>query len=103
MLREEVILIWPELGWIEDADLKEKVLQTWTTAFERSPLEPKDPEEIPFTLLIPDCPSTFMEHARCVVHIAKQGAIAMGEFLGKALLIDMDTVTELLELCRQGR
>jgi HD superfamily phosphodiesterase len=27
-----------------------------------------------------------------VVHIAKQGAIAMGEFLGKALPIDMDTV-----------
>ena len=92
MLRDDVERIWPELGWIEDPDLGEKVLQTWITAFERSPLEPTDLEEIPFTLLVKDCPSTFMEHKRCVVHIAKQGALAMQEFLGKALAIDMDTV-----------
>ena len=40
-------------------------------AFENSPLTPEDLNEIPFTLLIPDCPATFMEHKRCVVHIAR--------------------------------
>ena len=61
-------------------------------AFERSPLEPDDLNEIPFTLLVPNCPATFMEHKRCVVHIAKAGAEAMQAFMGKALPIDLDTV-----------
>ncbi len=57
-----------------------------------APSTPSDLEEIPFTLLIPDCPATFMEHKRCVVHIARRSAEAMQEFLGRALPIDMDVV-----------
>ncbi|MGM0670390.1 MAG: HDIG domain-containing metalloprotein, partial [Gemmatimonadota bacterium] len=78
--------------WIQDPDLREQVTATWILAFERSPLKPEDLEKIPFTLLIPDCPATFMEHKRCVVHIARRSAEAMEEFLGRALPIDMDTV-----------
>ena len=59
---------------------------------ERGPLTAKDLEEIPFTLLIPDCRTTFMEHKRCVVHIARRAAEAMKEHMGRALNIDMDTV-----------
>ena len=33
-----------------------------------------------------------MEHKRCVVHIARQSAEAMEQFMGRALPIDMDTV-----------
>jgi putative nucleotidyltransferase with HDIG domain len=91
-MREEVDRLWPELQWIENQELREQVAQTWVKAFESSPLEPEDLEEIPFTLLIPDCPATFMEHKRCVVHIAKPAAEAMQQFLGKALDIDMDIV-----------
>jgi putative nucleotidyltransferase with HDIG domain len=91
-LRKSVEGLWPELEWIESAELREQVTQTWIKAFERSPLEPDDLNQIPFTLLIPDCPATFMEHKRCVVHIARDGARAMQEFLGRALRIDMDTV-----------
>jgi len=91
-MREEVDRLWPELQWIENPELREQVALTWVKAFETSPLEPDDLNEIPFTLLIPDCPATFMEHKRCVVHIAKPAAEAMQQFLGKALKIDMDTV-----------
>jgi hypothetical protein len=91
-LREQVEALWPELAWIQNGELREQVTNTWVLAFERSPLEPKDLHEIPFTLLVPDCPATFMEHKRCVVHIAKTGAKAMQEFLGRGLTIDMDTV-----------
>jgi len=48
--------------------------------------------KIPFTLLVPDCPVTFMQHKRCVVHIARRSAEAMREFMGHALPIDLDTV-----------
>jgi len=89
-MSEAVKKLWPELEWIGDADLREKVLKTWVTAFERSPLKPQDLETIPFTLLVPNCPVTFMEHKRCVVHIARSAAKSMKEFLGKSLPIDID-------------
>lgn len=91
-MREAVEQLWPELQWIENKELRDNVIRTWVTAMERSPLGPDDLNEIPFTLLVPDCPATFMEHKRCVVHIARRSAEAMQEFLGKALPIDMDTV-----------
>ncbi len=91
-MREAVRELWPELEWIADADLREKVTLTWVRAFELSPLTPDDLRTIPFTLLVPDCPVTFIAHKRCVVHIARRAAEAMGEFLGAALPVDMDTV-----------
>jgi len=91
-MRDKVMEIWPEIDWIEDKSLREAALKTWIMAFEQSPLEPEDLLEIPFTLLVANCPATFMEHKRCVVHIAKRSAEAMIEFLGGSLPIDMDTV-----------
>jgi len=91
-MREEVDELWPELAWIGNEDLRESVRRCWVRAFELSPLTPRDLHEIPFTLLIPDCPATFMEHKRCVVHIARRSAEAMEEFLGRGLPIDHDAV-----------
>ncbi len=91
-MRDAVQRMWPELEWIQDEELREKVLNTWVMGFEMSPLTPEDLDKIPFTLLVPDCPASFMEHKRCVVHISKHAAKAMQEQLGRALTIDMDTV-----------
>src|SRR5664280_608658 len=91
-MRDAVKKLWPELEWISDAGLREHVIDAWVRAFELSPLTPADLEEIPFTLLVPDCPVTFMQHKRCVVHIARRAAESMNEFMGHALPIDMDTV-----------
>jgi putative nucleotidyltransferase with HDIG domain len=91
-MREVVAQLWPEIQWIENPQLREQVTQTWIKALERSPLKPDDLTNIPFTLLVANCPITFMEHKRCVVHIARQSAKAMQEFMGRALPIDMDAV-----------
>jgi putative nucleotidyltransferase with HDIG domain len=92
LLGEAVRRLWPELQWIQDAGLRQKVEATWVRAFELSALKPQDLERIPFTLLVPNCPTTFMEHKRCVVHIARRSAEAMIEFMGRALKVDVDTV-----------
>ena len=84
--------LWPELAWIADPKLRHQITATWVRAFELSPLTPEDLQTIPFPLLVPDCPATFMEHKRCVVHIARKSAEAMRELLVRALAIDMDTV-----------
>lgn len=91
-MQEAVRKLWPELEWIRDRDLRERTLCTWVKAFELSSLTPEDLNRIPFTLLVPNCPATFMEHKRCVVHIARHAAEDMRDHLGKALPIDMDTV-----------
>ncbi len=91
-MREIVKQLWPELDWIENPELREQVTQVWINALERSPLQPEDLQRIPFTLLVPNCPITFMEHKRCVVHIARASAQAMQEFMGRALPIESDTV-----------
>ncbi len=91
-MREAVQELWPEIAWIGDEKLRENVLEAWILAFKNSPLTPDDLNRIPFTLLVKDCPATFMEHKRCVVHIARRSAEAMEEFLGKGLPIDHDTV-----------
>ncbi len=88
----EVVELWPELSWIEDRSLRAAVGRTWQLALERSPLRAEDLHRIPFTLLVPNCAATFMQHKRCVVHIARRSAEAMQEYLGHALPIDLDTV-----------
>jgi len=92
MLRDEVHRIWPELEWIDDADLREKTTSCWERAFELSPLDPADLERIPFTLKVPDCPVSFMAHKRAVVHVARDAAKTVQTFFGEALAVDMDTV-----------
>jgi putative nucleotidyltransferase with HDIG domain len=89
---DEVKRLWPELDWIANQDLRERTAECWKRAFERSPLTPQDLDRIPFTLVVPDCPATFMEHKRCVVHIARHAAESMQQFLGNSLKIDRDVV-----------
>ena len=91
-MRDAVSTLWPELEWIADTDLRERTARTWEFALERSPLTAADLGEIPFTLLVPNCPVSFMAHKRCVVHIARRSAEAMQEFFGAALPIDLDVV-----------
>jgi hypothetical protein len=91
-MRDAVLKLWPEIEWIQAPELREQVTRTWERALELSPLTPEDLNRIPFTLLVPNCPTTFMQHKRCVVHIARKAAESMSEFMGCALTIDKDTV-----------
>ena len=91
-LHKAVRRLWSELEWIQNKDLRERVARTWARAFELSPLTPDDLNRIPFTLLVSNCPTTFMEHKRCVVHIARRCAEAMREHMGRTLTIDLDVV-----------
>src|SRR5437762_10807123 len=91
-MRETISGLWPEIDWIENLQLREQVTQTWIKALERSPLQAGDLNQILFTLLVPSCPITFMEHKRCVVHIARDSARVMTIFMGRALPVDTDIV-----------
>ena len=89
---ENVKKLWPELEWIKNDDLREKVANTWSLALERSELNAEDLQTIPFTLLVPDLDVTFMAHKRAVVHIAKEAGEKVEHFFGKDLPVDMDVL-----------
>jgi putative nucleotidyltransferase with HDIG domain len=91
-MHDAVLQLWPEIEWIKCAELRQQVTRTWQRALELSPLTAEDLNQIPFTLLVPNCPTTFMEHKRCVVHIARKAAESMTKFMGNALPIDADVV-----------
>ena len=99
-MQDDVKALWPELDWIENVDLREKVTRTWIRAFELSPLTPQDLQEIPFTLLVPNCPVSFMAHKRAVVHVSRRSAEVIKEFMGEALPVDMDTLKQLVATAR---
>lgn len=92
-MTEEIKKLWPELEWITDPDLREKTARTWEVALERSVLTSDDLNRIPFTLLCgPDLKVTFMDHKRCVVHVARDAGMKMNEFFRNELPVNMDVL-----------
>ncbi|SRR6056297_104355 len=89
---DKVKKLWPELEWIKDEDLRNKVAKTWSIALERSELTPDDLQTIPFTLLVPDLNVSFMSHKRAVVHIAKEAGDKANEFFKDDLPVNMDVL-----------
>lgn len=89
-MKDKVKNIWPEIDWIKDSDLKEKVTRCWVHALENSVLEPEDLEKIPFSLLIQNCNITFMNHKRTAVQLSVDIAKRMQENFGNEIKINMD-------------
>lgn len=90
MLREKIKEIWPEVNWIRDESLREKVIDCWVYAIENSTLAIEDLETIPFTLLIKDCKISFINHKRTCVQLAVEIAKIMKNNFGKAININTD-------------
>jgi putative nucleotidyltransferase with HDIG domain len=92
-MNNEVLELWPELKWIENEDLREKLALTWEKALERSELNGDDLKRIPFTLLCgPDLKVTFMDHKRSVVHIARDAGQKINEMYHGELKVNMDVL-----------
>ena len=53
-MKEKIRKLLPEIEWIEDKDLQEKVVASYEDALKTGGWQPEDMDKIPFTLLIPD-------------------------------------------------
>lgn len=89
-MKNQVLKIWPEIGWVKNEKLKEQVLNCWIYAIEKSVLTAEDLEVIPFSLLIKDCKISFMNHKRTAVQLSVDIAKRMKENFGDEIKIDMD-------------
>ena len=89
-MNNNILKLWPEIKWIRDKYLSEKVAKAWEYAIEKSILSTDDLEKIPFSLLIKDCNVSFMNHKRTCVQLAVDIAKRMEDNFGDEIKIDMD-------------
>jgi putative nucleotidyltransferase with HDIG domain len=76
-MKEKIRKLLPEIDWIGDEGLREKVIACYEDALKTGGWTPEDMEKIPFTLLIPNCPFPYLSHVRGVTRMAKR---ALDEF-----------------------
>jgi putative nucleotidyltransferase with HDIG domain len=89
-MRKRLLQLVPEFGLIQDEELKEKTIQVWEAAMERSGWTPDGLNQMPFTLLINPCPASYIEHVRAVTLTAHRAALLFGEIYGDRVPLNMD-------------
>ncbi len=110
-MRKELAELFPELDFIQDEQLRGKVLDIWEEAMQRGGWTVDDLAEIPFTLLIPNTDVTLVQHTRAVTQVALESARVLQQQYGNIYEIDFDAlvaggllhdVGKLLEYKREG-
>ncbi len=74
--------IFPEILQIQDEGLRKKTVQCLELALQRGGWSIQDLDEIPFTLLIPRCPVTLVQHTRAVTKLSLQAYELFSEEYG---------------------
>ncbi len=101
--------VFPELEWISDTTLREKVVETWNEACTRGGWGEGEIDAIPFTMLVATGGVSLVAHTRLVTNICRSVAETMGRM--GTVPVDNDTliagallhdVGKLLEYRREG-
>lgn len=89
-MRERLLQILPEIEWIGDTDLREKVIATWIDGLERGGWTPDDVARMPFTLA-KKVSASFAQHVRSVTRICAAVSDTFDEiYNGVDLKLDRD-------------
>jgi len=91
-MREEVRKLFPELGEIRSAELREKVLDVWEDAVKSGGWQPADLMKIPFTLLADNVQIMYLEHVRTVCKMCVAMEKVLIDAYGSRTKIDHDTL-----------
>ncbi|MBU1050179.1 HD domain-containing protein [Candidatus Bipolaricaulota bacterium] len=89
-MRDKLLSILPEIEWIGDADLREKVIATWIDGLERGGWTPEDVARMPFTLA-KKVSASFAQHVRSVTRVCAAVSDIFDEIYGGVdLKLDRD-------------
>ncbi|MDR1514942.1 MAG: HD domain-containing protein [Synergistaceae bacterium] len=94
-MEEKIRELFPELEWISDEVLREKVVATYIDALKMGGWKVEDMDAIPFTLNIPDVPFSYLQHVRGVTRMAKAAMDIFNDLYGKRVpgyMMDNDTL-----------
>jgi putative nucleotidyltransferase with HDIG domain len=89
-MRQELLKLVPEFDLIQDANLRDKCIQTWELALQESGWTPDDLARMPFTLLVNPCPASYIDHVRAVTLTAVRSAEVFAQIYGERVPVDMD-------------
>ncbi len=112
-MKEKWLKTFPEIDWIKDGDLKEKVVAVNQEALEIGGFKIGDLDRLPFTLLIPDNDVSYRTHVRAVTKMADSVYRDYGSFyeayklnydylIAGAILHDAGKIVEYMEAPGQG-
>ncbi len=89
-MREEILKLIPEFTFIEDTELREKVLNVWEKAMKAGGWSPDNLKKMPFTLLIPQCHISLVEHTRSVTRMCMAVEEEFRDIYGRRIKINRD-------------
>jgi len=110
-MKKEIQKLFPEIAQIKNEKLRDQVMSAWEEAIREGGWKVEDMRTIPFTLLIPDCGVSLIEHTRAVTQTAIKVAGVLEDSYGDRVKIDVDVliagailhdVGKVLEYSRQG-
>lgn len=89
-MKEELLKKIPELNEIRDKDIREKTIAAFIDALTTGGWKIADLDRIPFSLLIPNNPVSFLTHTRAVTAVALKAAEVINEAYKDHVQIDRD-------------
>lgn len=107
-MRATIVKFFPELRKIKSKELREKVILAWEMGIFEGGHKEGDLKKICFTLLIPDCKISLIQHTRAVTNTALAIAKDLTKNYGNKVKINYDylvaggllhDVGKLLEYC----
>ncbi|MDR3562406.1 MAG: HD domain-containing protein [Negativicutes bacterium] len=93
-MKEKLLKALPEFLWIKEETLRQACVNTYADALTSAGWAVEDMEKIPFTLLIPNCPASYLVHVRAVTrmcHVIYNEFVAMYQGLD-APVLDYDVL-----------
>jgi putative nucleotidyltransferase with HDIG domain len=87
---DRLLAKFPEITQITDADLKAKTIAVILEALNTGGWSVDDMDRVPFTLLIPNCKVSLLEHMRSVVQTALKIAEVQEAFYSRFFQLDRD-------------
>jgi putative nucleotidyltransferase with HDIG domain len=91
-MKEELLKVLPEINLIKDETLREQTLQVWEDAMREGGWQMAQVLKMPFTVYVPDCNITFIEHVRTVCKMCIAVSDVLKESYGERSNIDNDTL-----------
>jgi len=89
-IRDDLMILLPEINNISDDPLKEGVLECFILALNEGGFSSSDIDKLPFTLDIDNCPVSLLEHIKGVTNTSLVITNTLEEIYGPRIVIDKD-------------
>ena len=89
-MKDAIVATLPELGEINDDDLREKVIAVWDEALKKKEWNIETLKRMPFTLLVADVKISFIEHVRTVCRMCIAMEKELNEMYGDRVNLNHD-------------